>query len=99
MPPGLHVTVPAKFVGQLGYQGQRYEVRALRPKGDAIGGASTEPFVVGWTDQEDGGSLVKMVERHPSWHSAKVVDLGENEVFREAGQLDRLPVTREVDQW
>ncbi len=82
------------FVHNLGYRGQRYEVRALRPKRDAIDGATVEPFIVGWTDQEDGGTLVKMVEDHPSWTSAKVIDLGEELFEREPGQLDRLPMQR-----
>lgn len=71
-----------------GYKGQRYEVRALRPKGDAIDGAATEPFVVGWTEQEDGGGLVKMVRRHPTWRSAVVVDLGAEFWDRSPGNLD-----------
>jgi hypothetical protein len=35
-------------------------------------------FVVGWTEQEDGGSLVKMVNAHPTWRDPRVVDLGED---------------------
>jgi hypothetical protein len=45
----------------------RYEVRAL----DGAGA----PFTVGWTDDSKGGALVTMVEKHPSWHSPRVVDL------------------------
>lgn len=71
-----------------GYMGQRYEVRAKRPPHDVPAGASTEEFVVGWTDQEDGGALVKMVERHPSWTGAKVIDLGPDD---DEGNFDRKP--------
>lgn len=63
-----------------GHKGQRYEVRALRPR---EGGGTWEPFVVGWTEQPDGGSLVTMVAKHPSWTSARVIDLGEDEILRE----------------
>lgn len=64
-----------------GYRCQRYEVRAMRPKADvplAVGDVEWEEFVVGWTEQEDGGSLVKGVNLHPTWHSARVHDLGED---------------------
>lgn len=57
----------------VGYKGQRYEVRATRPNGELL-----ERFVVGWTDQEDGGSLVAGVKKHPSWRLPRVVDLGED---------------------
>ena len=72
-----------------GYRGQRYQVNALRPPGGVAPGASTEPFVVGWTEQPDGGSLVKMVDRHPTWTAARVIDLGEDLWMREPGNLDR----------
>lgn len=73
-----------KPMREVGYQGQRYEVRAMRPQYDVPGGAARqEEFVVGWTDQEDGGSLAKGVERHPTWHSARVYDLGEDEWKRQ----------------
>ena len=72
-----------------GYAGQRYEVQAKRPPGDSIDGAATEVFVVGWTNQEDGGALVRMVDAHPSWHSARVFDLGQDEWERQPGDLTR----------
>lgn len=71
-----------------GYAGQRYEVRALRPRLGALSGPAEEPFVVGWTEQEDGGALVGMVMAHPAWRSPKVVDLGENLFDRKPGNLD-----------
>lgn len=66
-----------------GYRGQRYEVRALRPVDDLPDGPATQPFVVGWTEQSDGGGLISMIERHPTWRSAKIVDLGEDYWKRE----------------
>lgn len=66
--------------------GQRYEVRAKRPPGDALDGVATEPFVVGWTELEDGGALVRIVEKHPTWKSPEVVDLGAEEFEREPGR-------------
>lgn len=67
----------------VGYDGQRYEVRAMRPQYDVPGGARKhEEFVVGWTNQDDGGRLAKMVSLHPTWHSARVYDLGEEEFER-----------------
>lgn len=65
--------------------GQRYEVRAKRPPDDLPNGPATEPFVVGWTDLEDGGALVRIVEKHPTWISPEVVDLGADEALREHG--------------
>jgi hypothetical protein len=31
-----------------------------------------EERAVGWTNDPTGGSLVTMVEEHPSWHSPRV---------------------------
>ncbi len=47
-------------------RGQRFEVRALDDAGAW--------FVVGWTDCVLGGSLAALVDVHPLWHSALVVD-------------------------
>lgn len=68
-----------------GYMGQRYEVRATR----MVNGSEPveyERFVVGWTDLEDGGALVRMVQRHPQLGRPTVVDLGEDEWKREAAR-------------
>jgi hypothetical protein len=51
----------------IGDKGQRYEVRAQDK-------AESQEFVVGWTEEKNGGGLVEMVNRHPSWHSPRVVD-------------------------
>ena len=48
-----------------GDRGQRYEVKA---------NINDEVTTVGWTQKEDGGGLVKMVNLHPSWHSPVVID-------------------------
>ena len=40
-------------------------------------------FVVGWTNQEDGSALVRMVNLHPVWKEPRVLDLGEDEWKRE----------------
>lgn len=69
-----------------GYQGQRYEVVALRPPGDSPAGRPTEKFIVGWTDLEDGGGLVRGVKVHPSWRDPVVVDLGEDKWKRQPGK-------------
>lgn len=50
----------------------RYEVRCL----DELG----LPKVVGWTDCQDGGYLVQMVDRNPKWSAPRVVDLHTNMV-------------------
>lgn len=47
-------------------RGQRFEVRARDDAGAW--------FVVGWTDCVIGGSLAALVDAHPTWHSALVVD-------------------------
>lgn len=65
-----------RVITQTGYKGQRYEVRALRPPMGSPIGESTEPFVVGWTDDPAGGALIQMVNRHPSWSAPKIIDLG-----------------------
>lgn len=70
---------------RMGYMGQRYEIRATR----TVNGSEPpelERFVVGWTELEDGGALVRMVQRHPDWRKPKVVDLGEEEWKREAAK-------------
>lgn len=51
---------------RVGDRGQRYKVVAFDGNG--------EEFGVGWTDDPNGGSLVKMVRKHPVWHSPKVID-------------------------
>lgn len=68
-----------------GYLGQRFEVRATRP----VNGSEPpkfERFIVGWTEQQGGGALVRMVQRHPSWRRPTVVDLGEEEWRRHPGK-------------
>lgn len=68
---------------EVGFDGQRYEVRAMRPQYDVPGGARKhEEFVLGWTNQADGGALVRMVNVHPTWHTARVYDLGAEEFER-----------------
>ena len=62
-----------------GYLGQRFEVVAKRPPEGSPQGVSTEWFVVGWTDQENGGALVRVVKEHPVWREPVVYDLGEND--------------------
>ena len=42
-----------------------------------------DEFVVGWTNQEDGAALVRMVNLHPDWNEPRVLDLGEDEWRRE----------------
>jgi hypothetical protein len=59
-----HFPEPSRIPNSRGY---RYEVRCLDGKGESM--------VVGWTDLADGGALVKMVERHPSWSAPRVIDL------------------------
>ena len=49
-----------------GYHGQQYEVRALDE--------NRIEFVVGWTDDPNGAPLVGMVQKHPSWSSARVLE-------------------------
>jgi hypothetical protein len=68
-----------------GYRMQRYEVRAMRPMHDlpVAGDLPWEEFVVGWTEQENGGSLILKVRDHPTWHTPKVIDLGEEMWDRE----------------
>lgn len=70
-----------------GYLGQRFEVVAKRPPDGSLVGAATEKFIVGWTDQEDGGALVRIVKEHPSWRDPEVHDLGESDddLCREPG--------------
>lgn len=51
-----------------GYSGQKYCVTALDHAG--------ETFVAGWTDAADGGALVRMIEKHPSWHHPLVQEAG-----------------------
>lgn len=51
----------------VGDRGQQYEVRAQTE-------AECGEFVVGWTDEPDGGDLVKTVNEHPSWHTPIVID-------------------------
>lgn len=46
--------------------GQRYEVRYIDDDGDEK--------VFGWTNEADGGALVKSITAHPVWHSPRVVD-------------------------
>lgn len=53
---------------KVGYNGQRYEVRAQTE-------SECEEFTVGWTEAADGGSLVRMINKHPSHHSPRVIDL------------------------
>ena len=51
---------------KVGDRGQSYEVRALDADGNDMG--------IGYTDDATGGSLIKMVNAHPSWHSPRVID-------------------------
>lgn len=78
-----------RIMRDVGYKGQRYEVRAWQPKGDVprIGSDTEwEEFIVGYTDQADGGGLVRMVSKHPTWQRARVIDLGEDEWKRDYGR-------------
>jgi len=52
---------------RVGYKGQRYEVSYENKDGKRL--------VVGWTDEKDGGVLVKCVQKHPSFKNAQVKDL------------------------
>lgn len=51
----------------VGDNDQRYEVFAT----DISTG---KEFKLGWTNRADGGSLAAMVEKHPNWKDARVVD-------------------------
>lgn len=51
---------------KVGDKGQRYEVRAVGMQG--------QEFVVGWTEEPDGGGLTKVVEQHPVWKLSRIVD-------------------------
>lgn len=62
---------------RVGDKGQRYEVRAMVE----INGQDEE-HVVGYTDDETGGGLVRMLKLHPSWHSPRVIDRGLKEENR-----------------
>ena len=50
------------------YEGQRYEVRYK----DGYG----RDCCAGWTNDADGGALVRSIKRHPAWSDPAVVDLG-----------------------
>jgi len=54
-----------------GYNVQRYGVSCL---GFYLANPD-ERKVFRWTNEPDGGALVRMVEKHPSWHSPEVKDL------------------------
>jgi hypothetical protein len=47
-------------------EGERYEVRATDGYGRDI--------LVGYTNRAGGGDLVVMVNRHPVWHSPRLID-------------------------
>ena len=49
-----------------GDKGQRYEVRFT----DGDGKRRT----FGWTNEADGGALVRSIKLHPVWHSPVVID-------------------------
>jgi hypothetical protein len=51
----------------VGYQGQRYEIRAKWKH-------NGKEFVVGWTNRPDGGGVLKMAQKHPNMRGAYVVD-------------------------
>lgn len=55
------------FGKHVGYAGQRYEVRYT----DGDGKEKT----AGWSEQADGGGIVRMINLHPVWHSPKIIDL------------------------
>lgn len=57
-----------RFAGKIGWQGQRYEVSAH------VKGFTDERKVIGWTDAEDGGALVKMINLHPGYDGPRVYD-------------------------
>lgn len=51
---------------ETGDQGQRYEVRYADGDG--------KERVMGWTEAADGGSLVRSINKHPVWHSPRIID-------------------------
>lgn len=50
---------------RVGDQGQRYEVRFI---------SNSKECVAGWTDDKDGKPFVESINKHPVWHSPKVID-------------------------
>lgn len=46
--------------------GERFEVRATDGRGRDI--------LVGYTNRAGGGDLTVLVDRHPVWHSPRVID-------------------------
>jgi len=51
---------------RIGDRGQRYEVRFI--------GSNDKEYVAGWTDNKDGKPFVQSINKHPVWHSPKVID-------------------------
>lgn len=57
-----------------GYAMQNYEVRCTYN--------GQEDFVLGWTNLEDGGPLVKFIEKHPSMDYPVVIKLTDEDKAR-----------------
>lgn len=51
---------------QTGYKGQKYVV--------FCDSGSTKDFILGWTNQEDGGFFKNMVEKHPAMSNLRIVE-------------------------
>lgn len=65
-----------------GDKGQRYEVRAIDGTGKEI--------VVGWCGNEEGKPLSTCIERHPVWHSPKVIDRDTGEIVNGNSSTENL---------
>lgn len=51
---------------RVGDKGQRYEVRFISNNGKDV--------IAGWTDDKNGKPFVESINKHPVWHSPKVID-------------------------
>jgi hypothetical protein len=61
----------SRFDGRVGYRNQKYEVRAF---------VAGQERVMGWTNDPTGGSLFTAIEKHPEWHSPRVVEVQQGTV-------------------
>ncbi len=50
---------------RVGDKGQQYEVRFIY---------NGKECTAGWTDDKNGKPLVETINKHPVWHSPKVID-------------------------